>query len=153
MRRALIAAVLASTQLTGCFVFIPGSVVGAVTDSITGDRGEHCVPRGAVVGQRISLGYGRVGVVEYVSKTPSSRCPDPMMPMRAALAFPAGIDTTTTFVPAPPKVEIPAESSDTWPLFGSLTEPNETVCHYGKDKAEKTIKMGAGQKCPPFIAK
>lgn len=151
MRKALIAAVLASSQLTGCFIFIPGSVVGAVSDSITGDRGEHCVPRGTVVGQRINMGFNRVGVVEYVSKTPSSRCNDSMMPMRAALAVLP--DTATALATTVPKVEIPAESSDTWPLFGSLAEAHETVCHYGKEKAEKTIKMGAGQKCPPFIAK
>lgn len=150
MRKALIAAVLASSQLTGCFIFIPGSVVGAVTDTITGDRGEHCVPRGTVVGQRINLGFNRVGVVEYVGKTPSSRCRDSMMPMRAALAVLP--DTASAFAP-PPTVEVPAESSDTWPLFGSLSEAHETVCHYGKEKAEKTIKIGAGQKCPPFIAK
>ncbi len=153
MKIATIAALAVCSQLSGCFVFIPGSVVGAVTDSITGDKGEHCVSRGSVVGQRVNLGYGRIGVIEHVSKTPSSRCPDPMMPMRAALAFPPNIDTATTFLPAPPTLTIPNESSDTWPLFGALYEPAETVCHYGKDKAEKTVKMGAGQKCPPFIAR
>lgn len=89
MRKGLIAAVLASSQLTGCFIFIPGSVVGAVTDAVTGDKGEHCVARGTKVGGLINIGFGRIGVVEFVSETPSSRCKDPMLPMRAALAFPA----------------------------------------------------------------
>lgn len=77
--------------LSGCFVFIPGSVVGAVSDAFTGDRGEHCVPRGTKVGQRINLGFNRIGVVEYVSETASSRCRDPLMPMRAAIALPPGV--------------------------------------------------------------
>ena len=88
-KRAAVA--LLAAPLSGCFVFIPGSVVGAVSDAITGDRGEHCVPRGTRVGQLIDLGFNRVGTVEYVSETPSSRCRDPMMPMRAALAVRAGL--------------------------------------------------------------
>lgn len=107
MRKALIAAVLASSQLTGCFIFIPGPVVGAVADSLTGDRGEHCVPRGTVVGQRVDLGFNRVGVVEFVSKTPSSRCTDSLMPMRAAIALlPGGMAPVAVTAP---KVELPPE--------------------------------------------
>jgi hypothetical protein len=89
MLRALIVCA-ACLPLSGCFIFIPGPVVGVISDAFTGDRGEHCVSRGTKVGDRIDIGYNRIGVVEYVSETPSSRCRDPMMPMRAALAFPAG---------------------------------------------------------------
>ena len=89
MLRALIVCA-ACLPLSGCFIFIPGSVIGAVTDAFTGDRGEHCVARGVKIGDRINIGYNRIGVVEFVSETPSSRCRDPMMPMRAALAFPPG---------------------------------------------------------------
>jgi hypothetical protein len=94
MKKGLIAAALASSMLSGCFVFIPGSVVGAVSDAVTGDKGEHCVPRGTPVGERVNFGFGRIGVVDSVSATPSSRCRDPMMPMRAAISFPPGLVST-----------------------------------------------------------
>ena len=141
MRRSLIAALLVSSQLAGCFVFIPGSVVGAVSDSITGDKGEHCVSRGTVVGQRISLGFGRVGVVEHVGKTPSSRCPDPMMPMRAALAFPPDVSSAA----APVQVSVP--------LRGSVKENSYTLCFYTlTDGRSKSLQLPAGESCPSHIA-
>lgn len=87
MRLRLLAALALCAPLSGCFIFIPGSVVGAVSDALTGDRGEHCVPRGTKVGDKINLGYNRIGTVEHVSETPSSRCRDPLMPMRAAIAL------------------------------------------------------------------
>lgn len=89
MRRVLRAAavIAACASLSGCFIFIPGSVVGAVSDAITGDKGEHCVARGTKIGDRIRLTHNRVGTVQFVSETPSSRCRDPMLPMRAALSF------------------------------------------------------------------
>jgi hypothetical protein len=103
-----VAALAACAHLSGCFIFIPGSVVGAVTDAVTGDRGEHCVPRGTQVGHRINLGFNRIGVVEYVSSTPSSRCRDPLMPMRAALALAPGM---TMDQPGPAPVPPPAPAS------------------------------------------
>lgn len=89
---SMVLALTACSSLSGCFIFVPGPVVGAVSDALTGDRGEHCVPRGTKVGDRINLGFNRVGVVEYVGTTASSRCRDPLMPMRAALAMTPGAE-------------------------------------------------------------
>ena len=59
--------VFSSISLSGCLIFIPGSVVGAVTDAITGDEGAHCVPAIAYVGQRVNMLYGGSGVIKSVS--------------------------------------------------------------------------------------
>lgn len=84
---ATIAALAACTQLAGCFfVFIPGSLIKAAGDAITGARGEHCVGRAAQVGDRITLPDGRVGTVQSLSGT-SVYCDRPEHPIRAALAF------------------------------------------------------------------
>lgn len=54
--RGCLAALAACVPLSGCFVFfIPGSVVGAVSDTLTGSKGEHCVSRAAKVGDTIKL--------------------------------------------------------------------------------------------------
>lgn len=92
MRKALttIAALAACTQLSGCFfVFIPGSVVGKISDGITGAEGEHCVGREAVVGSRIrNPATGEIMVVKSLSGT-SMRCTDSRYPIRAAMAVEA----------------------------------------------------------------
>jgi ABC-type phosphonate transport system ATPase subunit len=50
--------------LGGCwFVFIPGSVIGAVGDSISGTSGQHCVTEAASVGSKIKMQDGRIGTV------------------------------------------------------------------------------------------
>lgn len=45
------------------------------------------MPRGTKVGDSINLGMGRFGTVEWVGTSSSSRCRDPLMPMRAAIAL------------------------------------------------------------------
>lgn len=107
MRLRLFAALALCVPLSGCFIFIPGPVIGAVSDAFTGDRGEHCVPRGTQVGQRINLGFNRVGVVEHVSSSASSRCRDPLMPLRAAIALPPGA-TMDQPGPAPAPASAPS---------------------------------------------
>jgi len=70
----------------GCFVFIPGSVIDAVSDGITGDEGEHCVAAHAKVGDVVSLpGNGRGTIVSLSGK--SMRCKDSSTPIRAELSF------------------------------------------------------------------
>jgi len=86
MNLRTIAAAAMLTPLTGCFVFIPGSVVAGVSDAITGSKGEHCVSRAAKVGDTIRLYDGRLFRVESLSGT-SVRCNDPAMPIRAELAL------------------------------------------------------------------
>lgn len=72
--------------LQGCwFVFIPGSVVSSVSDSITGAEGENCVPSTAKVGDRIRLPDLTMGSIESLSGT-SIRCSDPNLPIRAKIA-------------------------------------------------------------------
>jgi hypothetical protein len=74
-------------QLSGCwFIFIPGSVTAAVSDSITGAEGSNCVGVNAKVGDKIRLPGGGVGTVKSLSGT-SMRCTQPELPIRALLAF------------------------------------------------------------------
>ena len=87
MKTRLFMAALLPLALSGCwFVFIPGSVTSAISDSITGDKGEHCVSRGAAVGDTVRMpGGGRATVVSLSGE--SIRCQTPEMPIRAELAF------------------------------------------------------------------
>lgn len=86
MRLATAAVCLAAcTQLTGCFIFIPGSVISKVSDTITGDEGEHCVTRAAKVGDTFRLMDGRTATVKSLSGA-SIRCNE-ATPIRAALAI------------------------------------------------------------------
>ena len=59
--------VFSSISLSGCLILIPGSVVGAVTDAITGEEGAHCVAATAYAGQRVNMPYGGSGVIKSVS--------------------------------------------------------------------------------------
>lgn len=78
----------AALALQGCWaVFIPGSVVGATTDALTGNHGQNCITRGSQAGDRIKMNDGRIAVVEKVEGA-SSRCSDPNYPVRAVLSFP-----------------------------------------------------------------
>ena len=85
MRRiALAAALIATTQLAGCFIFIPGSLIRAVSDSITGAEGAHCVSSSVKVGDRINMPYGGVGEVKSLSGT-SISCTSADKPIRARI--------------------------------------------------------------------
>jgi hypothetical protein len=76
---------LASFALQGCwFIFIPGSVISAASDAVTGSEGKHCVGERAKVGDTIRLGDGQPMTVKSVSGT-SSRCTNPQHPIRALL--------------------------------------------------------------------
>ena len=72
------------TLLSGCLIFIPGSVVGAISDSVTGDEGAHCVSSSTFVGQRVNMPYGGSGVIKSISGR-SIRCKDPANPFRALI--------------------------------------------------------------------
>jgi len=86
MRAAIMAVALAvTTQLGGCFfVFIPGSLIQRVSDSVTGAEGDNCVSTAATVGSRINLPDGRTATVKSLSGT-SVRCTDARYPIRALL--------------------------------------------------------------------
>lgn len=86
MRIKLYLVLALAAPLSGCFfVFIPGSLIKAAGDAITGAEGEHCVGRGANVGDRVNLPGGQVGTVKSLSGT-STYCTDPNLPIRAAVA-------------------------------------------------------------------
>lgn len=87
MRTAyVVAAAVACTQLGGCFfVFIPGSVMAKASDAVTGASGEHCVGRGAKVGDKIVMADGKLGTVQKLSGE-SMGCSNASMPIRAAVA-------------------------------------------------------------------
>lgn len=98
------------TQLAGCFVFIPGQVVGAISDTITGDKGEHCVSRAAKVGDLVRDPFtGLLYSVTSLSGT-SSRCNNPAIPVRAELALLPEQARAQTAAPAaaPPAAAPPA---------------------------------------------
>lgn len=81
----LVAALTFSLQ--GCwFIYIPGSVTGAVSDAITGAEGSHCVGANAKVGDIIRLPGGGRATVKSLSGT-SMRCTNPEHPIRALVAF------------------------------------------------------------------
>lgn len=74
-------------QLSGCFfIWIPGSLIRAVSDGITGAKGEHCVARTAQVGDKISVYGVGLGTVKSLSGE-SVRCTNPVHPIRAELEF------------------------------------------------------------------
>jgi hypothetical protein len=71
--------------LNGCwFVYVPGSLVGSISDSFTGAEGSHCVGASAKVGDRIRLPGGGHGTVVSLSGT-SARCTQDAYPIRAML--------------------------------------------------------------------
>jgi hypothetical protein len=78
---------LAAILLSGCwFIFIPGSVVGAVTDAVTGAEGNNCVGANAKAGDRVRTPGGGWATIKSVSGT-SVRCTDANLPVRALLEF------------------------------------------------------------------
>lgn len=73
-------------SLQACwFVFIPGSLVQAASDKVTGAEGSHCITAHSQVGDTIALPDGSQWVVESTSGT-SSRCTNPQLPIRAKLS-------------------------------------------------------------------
>ena len=77
-------ALVLAIPLQGCwFVFIPGSVITAVGDKLTGAEGSHCVRAGSDVGNSI-LVNGSVHTIQSLSGT-STRCTNPQLPIRALL--------------------------------------------------------------------
>lgn len=80
-------ALVACASLSGCFfIWIPGSLIRAVSDGITGAKGEHCVARSATVGDKISVYGVGLGTVKSLSGE-SVRCTNPAHPIRAELEF------------------------------------------------------------------
>lgn len=92
-------------SLEGCVVWIPGSVISAVSDSITGSEGSHCVGANAKVGDTIRLPGGGRATVKSLSGT-SVRCTNPEMPIRALLEFADGKTVTTTPTPYASKLSL-----------------------------------------------
>ena len=97
LRNLVLLAVLILT-LQGCwFIYIPGSVTGSISDSITGAEGSNCVGANAKVGDKVRLPGGGVGTIKSLSGT-SVRCTNPELPIRALLVF--SDDKTTAPAPA-----------------------------------------------------
>jgi len=81
---ALIVGVI--VPLSGCwFIFIPGSAVGAISDGITGSKGEYCVSNSVKVGDQIKNANGAILTVKSLSGI-SSRCKEADKPIRAELS-------------------------------------------------------------------
>lgn len=70
----ILAAASAAMLLSGCwFVYIPGSVISAVGDTLTGSFGESCIGPHVKVGDRVNMPAGGQGKVSRISG-PHSRC-------------------------------------------------------------------------------
>lgn len=86
MRTRLLLALPLTLTLHGCFfVWIPGSLIQAAADGITGSEGNHCVSANAKVGDPIRLSDSTLWKVESLSGT-STRCQHPANPIRARLS-------------------------------------------------------------------
>ena len=73
------------SSLQGCwFIFIPGSAVGAISDGITGAKGEFCVANSVKVGDKVQKDANTVLTVKSLSGT-SVRCKASDKPIRAEL--------------------------------------------------------------------
>jgi hypothetical protein len=79
-------AALLACALQACAVYVPGAVVDATEDALTGNRGRHCVPAIAKIGDHILIPDGRIGVVEKLEGA-TPRCRDAGHPIRAVLVF------------------------------------------------------------------
>lgn len=109
---ATIGALALCTQLSGCFVFIPGSAIAAVSDGVTGSKGEHCVSRAAKIGDKVKDPYSnRVYTVVSLSGT-SSRCNNADIPIRAELALEAQ-SMPAAYTPPAPSQATPEERNAT----------------------------------------
>lgn len=74
---------LLALPLSGCFVaYIPGSMVSALSDGITGQHGQFCVASNTKTGDIIRKPDGTQGTVQSLSGH-STRCKDLMRPVRA----------------------------------------------------------------------
>jgi len=97
-------------SLQGCwFIYIPGSVTGTISDSITGAEGSNCVSANAKVGDTVRMPGGGRGTIKSLSGT-SVRCTNPELPIRALLVF---SDDKTT---APAPTQYPSKISLTLPV-------------------------------------
>ncbi len=76
------------------FIYIPGSVISAIGDAITGSEGEHCVGENTRVGDNIALPNGEVGTIKVLSGT-SARCTNPERPLRARVGPSTELPTQT----------------------------------------------------------
>ena len=68
------------------FFWVPGSVISAVSDSITGDEGESCVAANVKEGDAIRMPDGSIGRIKSLSGK-SVRCNNPAQPIRALIVL------------------------------------------------------------------
>lgn len=105
MKPSALGALALCTQLAGCFVVIPGQAIGAVSDMISGESGQHCVKATTKVGDKVrDPRSGTLYVVTKVTEGPSSRCGNPEFPLRAEGAYAA---ETPAAAPAPRAATLP----------------------------------------------
>jgi len=81
---ALLLALASNSAQAWFFFFLPGSATGAISDAITGSKGNNCVGSTVKVGDTIRLTDGSTGIVKSLSGT-SSRCTNSEFPIRALL--------------------------------------------------------------------
>lgn len=76
----------AALSLQGCFAVIPipGPVMDAGHDTLTGERGNNCIPDTLKVGDHIRLPNGSMGTITEISGR-STRCVEPGLPIRATI--------------------------------------------------------------------
>ena len=64
----VVAVVLLLVPLQGCFWFavIPGSLIDAASDKISGDFGNLCIPSSLQTGDKIKMPNGQTGTVTRI---------------------------------------------------------------------------------------
>lgn len=99
MKKLVLAALLtAALPAHALFFFIPGSLISAIGDKLSGSEGNHCVASSAKVGDTIGVA-GNWFKVKSLSGT-STRCNNAAHPVRALLE-PASSPALNTTVSAP----------------------------------------------------
>lgn len=82
-----VAVALLAVPLQGClFFWIPGGLIDAASDGISGDFGNLCIPSSLQTGDKIKMPNGQTGTVTRISGT-SSRCTFAELPIRADVKY------------------------------------------------------------------
>jgi hypothetical protein len=88
MRNAIVlCAALLTVPLQGCFfIWVPGSLIDAASDQISGDFGNFCIPSRLQTGDKVRMANGQMATVTRISGT-SSRCTFAELPIRAQVTY------------------------------------------------------------------
>lgn len=140
----------AASLLQGCwFIFIPGPVIDAAADVVTGDEGDHCVSSASQVGDSIQLPDGQTYIVQSISGRSWRRCKNKLHPVRAFLV-PPNLYKPPTQIDTASKSELdnPSIARDSQPP-DEVRKDVKDVCIAETAKVGDVIAVGSGSK--PYV--